>query len=118
MITTAEDEYCDIYDSDVLGVVQNDSRYTHIQTYLAHRLLTASATIDDNAVTMTADGDSDNAFAPFTVVNTRGFDLPQTGSNGNWIYPVIGLLFMAASGTAVIFVVKRRQKDESAGAEG
>ncbi len=52
------------------------------QRHLEHHLLTASATVDGNAVTMLTDNGSANAEAPLRVVNTRGFDLPRTGDNG------------------------------------
>ena len=110
VITTAEGELCDWYDNDVLGVVQNDERYTHIQKYLEHRLLTSSATVDGNDVDMNPDWDSLNAFAPFKVVNTRGFDLPRTGSTGNWMYPVIGILVMMGSAATIFFVVRSKKK--------
>ena len=110
VITTAEGDLCDWYDNDVLGVVQNDERYTHIQKHLEHRMLTASATVDGNDVDMNKDGESVNAFAPFKVVNTRGFDLPRTGSNGNWMYPVIGVLVMMGSAAIIFFVVRSKKK--------
>ena len=110
VITTAEGDLCDWYDNDVLGVVQNDDRYTHIQKHLEHRLLTASATVDGNDVDMNKDGESLNAFAPFKVVNTRGFDLPRTGSTGNWMYPVIGVLVMMGSAAIIFFVVRSKKK--------
>lgn len=110
VITTAEGELCDFYDNDVLGVIQNDERYTHIQKHLEHRMLTASATVDGNDVDMNKDGESVNAFAPFKVVNTRGFDLPRTGSNGNWMYPVIGVLVMMGSAAIIFFVVRSKKK--------
>ncbi|MDD7651155.1 MAG: SpaH/EbpB family LPXTG-anchored major pilin, partial [Firmicutes bacterium] len=83
-------EFCDIYASDVLGLIQNDPRYAAIihdtgdlknmpQKHLEHHLLTASATVDGNAVTMLTDTGSTNAEAPLRVVNTPGFDLPKTG---------------------------------------
>ena len=109
VISAAEGDICNWYDTDALGVVQNDDRYTHIQKHLEHRLLTASATVDGNTVDMNKDGESVNAFAPFKVVNTRGFDLPRTGSNGNWMFPIIGVLTMMGA-AAVIAVVLRKKK--------
>jgi fimbrial isopeptide formation D2 family protein len=84
------DASCTIYGSDVLGLIQNDPRYATIihdngdlhnmpQKHLEHKLLTASATVDGKKVTMLEDNGSANAEAPLTVVNTSGFDLPQTG---------------------------------------
>ena len=61
---------------------------------------------------MGKDGDSNNAFSLLTVINTRGFDLPQTGSYGNWMFPVIGLSMLALCVTGMFFVVKKRPKAE------
>lgn len=122
-ITVSEStELCDIYDSDVLGLIQNDPRYATIindtgdlknmpQKHLEHKLLTASAKVDGNSVTMTADRGSDNAVVPITVVNTPGFDLPQTGETGMWVFPVIGFVLMAGATIVVLLAGKKRKKD-------
>ena len=108
---------CDIYGTDVLGVLQNDPRYADVpeglyknmpQKHLEHYLLTASAKVDSNTVTMDADGESANAIVPLTVVNTRGFNLPQTGGHGTWMYGVAGTVLMVAA--AIILVSARRKK--------
>ena len=125
---------CDIYTSDVVGLIQNDPRYADAiiaeakangyiktdggladvlnnmpQKQLAHYLLTASATVDGNSVTMLEDNGSVNAHAPLTVVNTRGFDLPETGDNGTMMFTVIGILAMAGA-AAVIVLVSRKKR--------
>ena len=125
---------CDIYTSDVVGLIQNDPRYADAiiaeakangyiktdggladvlnnmpQKQLAHYLLTASATVDGNAVTMLEDNGSVNAHAPLSVVNTRGFDLPETGDNGTMMFTVIGILAMAGA-AAVIVLVSRKKR--------
>ena len=113
-------ELCDIYESDVLGLIQNDPRYAEIindtgdlknmpQKHLEHHLLTASATVDGNKVTMLVDNGSENAEAPLTVVNTRGFDLPETGDNGTLMFTVFGILIMA--GAAGILYIATRKKN-------
>lgn len=96
-ITAADDPArpCRIYaDQADLGVIQNDPRYAfdggldlHLanipQTQLAHNLLTASAKVDGNAVVMLNDEmdvDSTNALVPLSVVNTKGFDFPESGA--------------------------------------
>ena len=124
---------CDIYTSDVAGLIQNDARYAekiiseaiskgYIKTdggladilnnmpqkQLAHYLLTASATVDGNAVNMLEDNGSVNAHAPLTVVNTKGFDLPETGDNGVWMYGLIGILLMAGSVTCIILTNRKK----------
>ena len=103
---------CDIYAQDVLGLLQNDPRYAYgsadtalaniPQKQLAHNLLTATATVDKNDVPMKEDNGSANAEVPLTVVNTKGFDLPQTGETGNWMYGVFGVVAMFVVGTFFI----------------
>ncbi len=112
-------DLCDIYADDVLGLVQNDPRYATIindtgdlknmpQKHLEHHLLTASATVDGNKVNMLEDDGSVNASVPLKVVNTRGFDLPQTGDHGTWMFSVIGILLMA--GAAAVIIMTSRKK--------
>ncbi len=125
VISQVESEtLCDVYTvADVKGLLQNDPRYAEIinsgvtlenipQKHLEHKLLTASATVDANAVTMLADDDSVNAMAPLSVVNTPGFKLPQTGDNGTWMFGVFGVALMAVA--AGIVVTATRKKEEEA----
>ena len=140
VISQVESEtLCDIYTSDVVGLIQNDPRYAeaiiaeakangYIQTdggladilnnmpqkQLAHFLLTASATVDGNEVNMLEDGGSVNAHAPLTVVNTRGFDLPETGDNGTMMFTIVGILAMAGAAAAIILVFKKSKKENAA----
>ena len=126
-------ELCDIYLTDVAGLIQNDPRFAESiiaeakakgymktdggladvlnnmpQKQLAHHLLTASATVDGNAVNMLEDNSSVNAEALLTVVNTRGFDLPETGDNGTMMFTVFGILAMA--GAAAVTILASRKK--------
>ena len=112
-------DLCDIYESDVLGLIQNDPRYAEIikdtgdlknmpQKHLEHHLLTASATVDGNKVTMLVDNGSENAEAPLTVVNTRGFDLPETGDHGTMIFTVLGIVAMAGTATVIVLTSKKK----------
>lgn len=114
---TESDKLCDIYKRDALGLMQNDPRYADVQPgqyanmpqkHLEHKLLTASSTVNGNKVNMEADEDSANAFSPLTVVNTRGFDLPQTGGFGNWMFPVIGLSGLALAGLGMYLIFKKK----------
>ena len=119
VITTEEkNQVCNVYSGDVLGVIQNDPRYANVepglfpnmpQKHLEHKLLTASSKVDKNKANMTADGTSENAFVPFTVINTRGFDLPQTGGFGNWMFPVVGISGLAATGLAMYFLLRKKK---------
>ena len=130
-------EICDIYKSDVVGLVQNDPRYAkeiideaiakgYIKTdgkladilnnmpqkQLEHHLLTASATVDGNDVNMLEDNGSENAHAPLTVVNTRGFDLPSTGDRGVWMYGLLGVLLMTGSIVSIIITNRKKKPME------
>ena len=111
---------CNIYAGDVLGLIQNDPRYATIindtgdlnnmpQKHLEHHLLTASATVDGNKVNMLEDNGSVNALAPLNVVNTRGFDLPETGDNGVWMYGLLGVLLMVGSLTCIVLTSRKKR---------
>ncbi len=117
IITSADDAShpCDIYSQDTLGVIQNDPHYSFNggmdlklnnipQKHLAHNYLTASATVDGKKVTMLEDKTSANAIAPLSVVNTRGFDLPQTGDTAAKWLPIAGAVFLG-SGLMIIGLV-------------
>ena len=110
---TEDDEY-------IITEVRTDNGYTLLkenisvvisQKHLEHKLLTANAKVDNNAVTMLADGDSKNAEAPLSVINTRGFDLPKTGDQGTMLITISGIVMMAAA-AAVIIIVSRKKRSK------
>ncbi len=124
VITSADDatRTCDVYSKDVLGVLQNDPHYAFDgglelvnipQKQLAHNFLTASATVDGNAVTMLEDNGSVNAEAPLTIVNTRGFDLPKTGDNGTLIFTVSGIILMSGALLLIFMTTRKREKKQA-----
>lgn len=121
VITAADDATrpCTIYTKDVLGVLQNDPHYQFDGSYdlhlagipqqaLIYNYLTASATVDGNAVDMREDNGSANAAALLKVVNNPGFDLPDTGDNGTMLLSIIGIVTMA--GAAVVILLATRKK--------
>lgn len=71
----------------------------------------ATATVNDNATTMSKDGQSVNAFAVLSVVNHKDFDLPSTGDDG-FIYLAIGAAAMSATAIVVLAIVKKKSKAE------
>ena len=119
VISQAEsDQSCAIYGKDAVGLIQNDPLFANVpagayhnmpQKHLDHKMLTATSKVDKNAVNMSADGESPNAFAVLTVINTRGFDLPQTGSYGNWMFPVFGLSGLALAVLGMYLVSRKKQ---------
>lgn len=90
------------------------------QAILGHKLLTASATVDGKAVSMTSDDNtgivSANAEVTLTIVNTKGFTLPKTGEWGTWILTIGGTL---AAVLAIFFIVTllKRKKEEEEGVQ-
>ena len=120
VITTSESSVCDVYTTDVLGLIQNDPRYADVeeglfhnmpQKHLEHKLLTASAKVDNKSVTLGPDNGSSNVFVPLTVVNTKGFDLPKTGGYGNWMFPAIGLGLVAVAVVVIYFAFRDKKKE-------
>ena len=110
---------CNVYTKDVLGVLQNDPHYAFDggedlklanipQRALSHNVLTASATVDKNDVTMLEDNGSANAEVPLTVKNTKGFDLPKTGDHGTWMYSLVGILLMSTAAGVIVLTVKKK----------
>lgn len=66
----------------------------------------ATATVNGDAVTMTNDElnvDSATAKVPLNVVNSKGFDLPQTGAAGTAIFAIAGIVLVAVAGALLIF---------------
>lgn len=102
------------------GVWQNKftgEKYTgtaFAQKAMAHNMLTASATVDGDPVTMLADGtpSSADALVPLTVINNRGFDLPKTGAEGTVLFGVIGIVGLSALAAVMFFVFGKKKKEE------
>lgn len=92
----------------VISQTETASLCDDVDGSVEHHLLTASAKVDGNPVTMLEDGGSANAEAPLTVVNTRGFDLPETGDNGTMLFTIVGILLMAGAVAALIFVNRKK----------
>ena len=103
-------------DAYTLTEVMTDSGYTllkaPVQVLISRSGTTVTATVDGNAVTMSAVGSSGHALAPFSVINTRGFDLPQTGGTGNWLYPTVGLSMLAVCLTGIVLLLRKRPAAE------
>lgn len=115
---------CDIYTLDICGLLQNDPRYAFDgdkdlimsnipQQYLEHYGISPLCYVDSNIVNMQAVGDSANAEVPLVVLNTPGFDLPQTGDNGVWMYGVAGGTLMMAAALVVLFAFKKKENKKT-----
>ena len=67
------------------------------------------STVDGENVTVNSDGSSSYALVPLTVVNNRGFDLPQTGAAGTALFAIVGIVLAAVAG-GLLFFLKRSPK--------
>lgn len=106
---TATDKGYTLLKEDITVVISTKEDSNAICEICGKALLTASATVNGNAVTITADGQSVNAVVPMTVVNSAGFTLPKTGGKGMWMYAALGMLAVAAAGGIVIVYRKKRK---------
>lgn len=66
----------------------------------------AAGKVNGKDVNMT----ENNSLVPLGVVNTKGFNLPQTGSYGTWMFTVGGILAM---GIAVLIIIRISRKQKS-----
>ncbi len=73
-------------------------------------LYTASASVNGESVEMTPDGESAKSMVPLKIVNVKGFNLPQTGSNGIWMYTCAGVVMMAAAVICLVLLHRRRTR--------
>lgn len=122
---------CSVYaDEEKLGLTQNDGRYTNYlgddlklanipQVELEHKLLTASATVDGNAAAMINDTDatgaqtdSANALVDTKVVNTEGWDLPQTGDDSLILLTSLGTLMAVSAVILIVMICKFNKKEK------
>ena len=76
-------------------------------------LTSASATVDGNNATMTVFTNDDmvsseNAFVELSVINSKGFKLPQTGGTGIYAITIIGVAAVALGGYAYVSSKKKR----------
>ena len=103
-------------DSYTLTEVKTDSAYTLLKTpvqiVVSKNGTSVTATVDGKAVNMAADGNSNSALVQLAVINTRGFDLPQTGGTGNWMFPVIGLSMLALCVAGIVLVARKKPTAE------
>lgn len=68
-----------------------------------------SSTVSGKSVTVNSDGDSEYALVPLTVVNNKGFDLPQTGAAGTALFAIVGMALAAVAG-GLLFFLRRSSK--------
>lgn len=67
----------------------------------------ASATVDDKKASMSANGESVNAFVDMEVTNQKQFLLPMTGGAGSYALIIAGVVI---AGCGLIFIKKNQEK--------
>lgn len=125
MAVTDSSKACDIYAEDILGLLQNDPRYafsgeaidqlTNIpQKQLSHYGISVTADAGGGKlINMLSDGTSEDAEVEISILNTRGFDLPQTGDQGVWMYGVAGGTLMLAAVLVILFAFKKKEDQQT-----
>ena len=97
-------------DNYILIETATDDGYTALKAGIPVSIVTtdgvASAKVNGKDVNMT----DNKSLVPLGVVNTKGFNLPQTGSYGTWMFTVGGILAM---GVAVIIILRVSRKRKS-----
>ena len=97
-------------DSYILTETATDEGYTPLKSGISIVISAtdgvASGKVNSKDVTMT----ENNSLVPLGIVNTKGFNLPQTGSYGTWMFTVGGILAM---GMAVIIILRVSRKQKS-----
>ncbi len=73
---------------------------------------TARAKVNNAAAEMIEDNASANAVLPMTIVNTKGFELPKTGSYGTWMFTVGGVLLLGGAVFLTWKLSKENKKDK------
>ena len=66
-----------------------------------------NGTGNDDLLTGTTKNSAGISLGQLTVLNQKGFDLPQTGSAGTWMFTVGGILLIAAAGA--LFLSSRKK---------
>ena len=88
---------------DNVNHAANEDGYTYAEL---------SAQVDGEAVDMEPDGESDNAYVPATIVNPKNIiDLPPTGGEGTRNLLIGGMVLLVCAGF-VVFMLKRRSKEQ------
>ena len=76
---------------------------------VAVQTINASATVDDKRATMSANGESTNAFVDMQVTNQKQFLLPMTGGAGSYALIIAGVVI---AGCGFIIIKKNQKRKE------
>ena len=99
--------YTFLKENITVDIVSSDS--TTICSVCGKALKTATAKVNSKDVAMTEDNGSVSALVPLTVTNTRGFDLPKTGSKGKALIYGLGIAALLTAGGITAFYLRKRR---------
>lgn len=94
---------------DPIHIVITTGKTDEICPICGAAALTATAKIDGNDVEMQDNNGSASATVALTVVNTKGFELPQTGDAGTYLFTVCGIIGMAAAAALFVLLASKRK---------
>ena len=83
---------------------------TELANDVAVQTINASATVDDKKATMSANGESTNAFVDMEVTNQKQFLLPMTGGAGSYALIIAGVVIAGCG----FMIIKKNQKRKEA----
>ncbi len=75
--------------------------------------LTATATLNGDAVTMTEDNGSLHALVPFKVINHKGFYIPTTGAEGVFGFALLAVVLLSGSLAFALSLSRKRRREKN-----
>ena len=106
---TATDNKYQLLENDIRIAITATEGDVDCTTCL-NKLLVVSATVNDQAVTMTEDNGSLSALVPLTVINYTETAIPNTGATGMTVLVAGGMVL--AFGSIAILAFSRKSKEE------
>lgn len=112
---TATDNKYQLLENDIRIKITAVESAVDCETCLS-KLLTASAVVNDQAVTMTEDNGSLSALVPLTIINYTETRIPNTGATGMTVLVAGGMIL--AFGSIAILAFSRKSKEEDTEQQG
>lgn len=96
-----------------IKVVITSSENKDICSVCGKHGLTATATLNGDAVTMTEDNGSLHAIVPFKVINHKGFYIPTTGAEGVFGFALFAVVLLSGSLAFALFLSRKRKREKN-----
>lgn len=96
-----------------IKVVITSSENKDICSVCGKHGLTATATLNGDAVNMSEDNGSLHALVPFKVVNHKGFDIPITGAEGLFGFALFAVVLLSGSLAFALSLSRKRKREKN-----